>query len=125
MTPFETLIKNFAEETGLPLQIEADNSCSLESDEMIITMQYRQDNDDIIIFAPVMAPDDNEKLPYSVLKKALEYSYNGKDTHNAFLGMFNGALVMSIALPLSGLDAASLGIRILDFTDTAQRIANA
>ena len=123
MTPFETLIKDFAEKTGLPLQVEADNSCSLETDDMIFTMQYRQENDDVIIFAPVMTGEDNEKLPYGVLKKALELSYNGRGTRNAFLGMFDGALVLSITLPMNNLDADSLGIHILTFAETAQGIA--
>ena len=123
MKPFEALIKEFAEQTGLPLQVDADDSCSLESDDMLITIQYRREQDDVIVFAPVVTPEDNEKLPYNVLQKALELSYNGQGTGNAFLGMFGGALVLSITLPLSELDAESLGVRVLAFTDTAQGIA--
>jgi len=123
MKPFEALIKGFAEATGLPLQIAADDSCSLETEGMIITMQYRQESDDIVIFAPVMTPDENETLPNAVLRKALEFSYNGQGTRGAFLGLFEGALVLSIAVPTHGLDVNSLCIRIIAFTETAQGIA--
>ena len=123
MNPFETVIKDLAEITGLPLQVEADDSCTLETNDMMITMQYRRELDNVIIFAPVMVAEEEERLPYGVLQKALELSYEGKGTHNAFLGMFNGALVLSVLLPMNGLDADSLAVRILAFTDTAQGIA--
>jgi hypothetical protein len=123
MNPFETVIKDLAEVTGLPLQVEADDSCSLESNDMIITIQYMREQDNVVIYAPVMVPEEEERLPYGVLRKALEFSYEGKGTHNAFLGMLNGALILSVSLPMTGLDADSLAVRILAFTDTAQDIS--
>ena len=123
MNPFESLIHELAEKTGLPMEVDADDSCSLESNDMIITIQHNQEQDNVVIFAPVMTPEEDERLPYGVLQKALEFSYNGKGTHQAFLGMLNGALVLSVPLPMNGLDADSLGARILAFTDTAQGIA--
>ena len=123
MKPFEALIKGFAEATGLPLQVAADDSCSLETEGMIITLQYRQDNDDIVLFAPVLTPDEETNIPASVLRKALEFSYNGQGTRGAFLGLFDGALVLSVAVSTHGLDVDLLCARIIAFTETAQGIA--
>ena len=123
MNLFEALIKELAEATGLPLQVSADNSCCLESDDMLITLQYRQECDDVVFFAPILTPDEDEQIPAGVLRKALELSYNGIGTHGAFLGLFNGALVLSVTFPMNGLDAHLLGARILAFTETAQGIA--
>ncbi len=123
MKPFEALMKGFTEATGLPMQISVDDSCSLETEGMIITMQYRQESDDIVIFAPVMTPDEDETLPNGVLRKALELSYNGKGTHGAFLGLFEGALVLSFTISTHGLNVDILCAHIIAFTETAQGIA--
>ena len=123
MKPFEALIKEFAETTGLPLQVAEDESCSLEYEDIIITMQYCQASEDVVFFAPVMTPDDDETLPNGVLRRALELSYKGERTRGAFLGMFDGALVLSVSLPLNGLDADQMCARVLAFAETAQGIA--
>jgi hypothetical protein len=70
-----------------------------------------------------MTPNGGEVLPAGVLRKALEFSYNGKGTHGAFLGLFEEALVLSIPLSMNELDADSLCARVLAFTETAQGIA--
>ena len=124
MKPFEALMKGFTMATGLPMQISVDDSCSLETEGMIITMQYRQESDDIVIFAPVMTPDEDETLPNGVLRKALELSYNGKGTHGAFLGLFEGALVLSDAVSTQGLNVDILCAHIIAFTEIAQSIAH-
>ena len=123
MKPFDALINEFAEATALPLEVAADDSCSLEYENIIITLQYRQASDDVVIFAPVLTPDEEETLPNNVLRRALELSYNGKGTRGAFLGMFDGALVLSVSLPLHGLDVDLLSARIMTFAETAQGIA--
>ena len=123
MKPFDALIKEFAEATGLPLQVAEDDSCCLEYEDIIITLQYRQANDDVVFFAPVMTPDEDETLPNGVLRRALELSYNGQGTRGAFLGMFDGALVLSVSLPMNGLGADQLCARVQNFAETAQGIA--
>ncbi len=123
MKPFDALIKEFAEATGLPLQVADNDSCNLEYQDIIITMQYRQASDDIVIFAPVLTTDEYETLPNGVLRRALELSYNGEGTRGAFLGMFDEALVLSVGLPMNGLDADQLCARVLAFAETAQGIA--
>ena len=71
MRPFDALISAFAKTTGLPLQVAADDSCTLEYDELLITLQYRQEQDDVVLFAPVMTPNEGEVLPAGVLRKAI------------------------------------------------------
>ncbi len=123
MKPFDALIKEFAETTGLPLQVAGNDSCNLEYEDIIITMQYRHASDDIVIFAPVLTTDEYETLPNGVLFRALELSYNEEGTRGAFLGMFEGALVLSVSLSMNWLDAAQLCARVLTFAETAQDIA--
>ena len=123
MIPFESLITQFAQNTGLPLEVAADNSCTLETEGITITLQYRQDHDDIAIFSPVAMPDDATGFSTATLKRALELSYNGVGTHGGFLGLFDDSLILTSFLHLNGLDADTLAVRILSFADTAHGLA--
>lgn len=117
MNRFEAIISELAAATGLGLAVDAQDSCSLITGETIITMQYRRDLDDVVIFAPLRDGDDALSLP--VMQKALELGFNGAGTHGCFIGLFNGALVLSTFVPLEGMTAQSLGERILAFADVA------
>ena len=123
MTPFDSLITQFAKSTGLPLEVAADNSCTLETGGITITLQYRPEHDDIAIFSPVAIQDGATGFPAATLKRALELSFNGTGTQGGFLGLFEDALILTAFIKLNGLDADILAVRILSFTDTAQGIA--
>ncbi len=122
MNPFEALIEELKQVTGLPLEVSQENSCSLENDGLVITMQYRQSSDDLVLFSPILMPEENEELSPEVMKRALELAYNGDGTRGGFLGLFEGSLVLSVFLPLEDLDAGGLATRILAFTETAQGV---
>ena len=115
MNKFEAVISELAAATGLCLAVDAQDSCSLITGETIITMQYRRDHDVVAIFAPLRDGDDALSLP--TMQKALELGFNGAGTHGCFIGLFNGALVLSTFVPLEGMTAQSLGERILAFAD--------
>ena len=88
MSQFDKLISELAAFSGLPLEVDGNNSCALSTDDLYITMLYRSDAGDIVIFAPVTDPDDG-KPGEAVLRKALELSYNGSGTKQHFLGLFD------------------------------------
>ena len=117
MTPFESLIAEFAKNTGLPLEADAQESCSLETENLVITLQYRRERGDVVLFAPVSEP--GEELPPETLRAALELACNGKGTRGNFLGLFDDTLLLSAFVPFEGLTAATLGDRVLAFADAA------
>ena len=117
MTPFEALISELATATGLPLQVDARDACALETDGLVLTLQYRRERDDVVLFAPVTEPD--EPLPPETLRAALALACHGEGTHGAYLGLFDETLLLSSCVPLEGLTAELLGNRILAFADTA------
>ena len=119
MTPFESLIAEFAKNTGLPLEADAQESCSLETEDLVITLQYRRERDDVVLFAPVSEP--GEELPPETLRAALELACNGKGTRGNYLGLFlfAGTLLLSRFMPFDGLTADALGDRVLAFADAA------
>ena len=123
MTQFESLISELAAASGLSLQVDAQDSCSLETDGVIVTLQYRRERDDVVLFAPVTEPDTN--LPPETLRKALSLACHGEGTHGNFLGLFNDTLLLSVLLPLEGLDTETLAARLLAFSDTAFAVRDA
>ena len=119
MNPFEPLIADFAKMTGLPLSPDERNGCVLETDGIFITIQYRAAADDVAIFAPVTDPEAAERPSKAMLEKALSLAYDGRFTAGATLGLFDGDLILSVHLPMQGLDAESLGVKLTAFADAA------
>ena len=123
MTPFESLIGEFSKETGLPLEADAGESCSLETDGLVVTLQYRRERGDVAIFAPVSEPGAD--LPSETFRTALTLACNGEGTRGNFLGLFGDALILSAFVPFEGLTAATLGDRVLAFADAALAVRDA
>ena len=123
MTPFESLIGEFSKETGLPLEVDAGESCSLETDGLVVTLQYRRERGDVAIFAPVSEPGAD--LPSETFRTALTLACNGEGTRGNFLGLFGDALILSAFVPFEGLTAAMLGDRVLAFADAAHAVRDA
>lgn len=118
MNAFEKLIAEFSEMTGLGLVPDERQGCFLETEGIIITIQYRQELDEIVIFAPV-TDAEGEAPTKAMYEKALSLSYDGKGTSGASLGLFAGQLILSVHLPMEGLDAQALGTKLMAFADTA------
>lgn len=119
MTAFESLISDFAQMTGLPLSPDERGGCALETDGTIITIQYRAEADDIVVFSPVTDSDAGVRPSKAMLEKALSLAFDGKGTSGAFLGLFGVTLILSVHLPMQGLDAESLGVKLTAFSDAA------
>ena len=117
MTPFESLIAEFAKKTGLPLEVDVLESCSLETEGLVITLQYCRERDDVALFAPVTEP--GEDLPPEKLRSALALACHGEGTRGNYLGLFEGTLLLSGFVPFDGLAADVLGERVLAFADAA------
>lgn len=119
MNQFESLIADFAKMTGLPLSPDERGGCALEADGLVITIQYRAEADDIVIFAPVTDPEAPERPTKAMLEKALALAHDGTYTAGATLGLFDGELILSVRLPMQGLDAETLGVKLSAFADAA------
>ena len=119
MNQFESLIADFAKMTGLPLSPDERGGCALETDGLVITIQYRAEVDDIVIFAPVTDPEAPERPTKAMLEKALALAHDGTYTAGATLGLFDGELILSVHLPMQGLDAETLGVKLAAFADAA------
>lgn len=77
---FNKLISELAEVSGLPLEVDNNDSCSLENEGLIITLQHRKEQNDIVIFSPLTDPDLYIDVNESVMRRALELSFNGIGT---------------------------------------------
>lgn len=119
MNAFESLIADFSKMTGLPLSPDERGGCALETDGIFITIQYRAAADDVVIFAPVTDPEAAERPSKAMLEKALSLAHDGKFTAGATLGLFDGELILSVPLPMEGLDAESFGVKLAAFADAA------
>ena len=121
MSIFDNLVDEFAAMTGLPVALDGHDFFTLRSNDVEITVQYRCATDDVVLVTPV-AGQDGEELSGAVYVKALELAYNGHGTAGAFLGLLDGALILTRHLPLQGLDAPMLGIRLTEFADAAETL---
>ena len=119
MTPFSSLVAEFAEKTGVtPGKPGADNF-DVIADGILVSVQYRQDKDDCIIFTLPLG--DLEPDP-AMLRRALELAANGAGTGGHFLGIKEGMFVLSAIVPLAGLSAEDLGKRLIALADVSHRV---
>ena len=124
MSTFTKLIEEFSATTGLDAVVGDGGSCTLEADGMFVTLQYLEEADEVVLFAPVWEPEAEGMLPSpATMRAALELGYDGKETGGAHIGLFDGSLVLSIHLPMADLDGEKLGVRITAFFDVATGVA--
>ena len=122
MNSFEALIADFSAKTGLNLVPDERGGCALETEGLFITIQHRPAADDIVVFAPVTDPDAPERPSKAVLEKALSLSHDGQYTAGATLGLFDGELILSVRLPMQGLDAESFAVKLAAFAEAAMSV---
>lgn len=72
-----------------------------------------------MIFALVTDPEAPERPTKAMLEKALALAHDGTYTVGATLGLFDGELILSVRLPMQGLDAETLGVKLAAFADAA------
>ena len=122
MSLFKSLIKDLSELMELDIEVDANESCSLEFGDMIITLQYRQEQDDIAIFSVVTDPEKTSTLSDTVLRAALSLSYNGTGTGFNFIGLVNENLVLTNYIQIEGITSEELLQRIYSFSQSAQNV---
>jgi hypothetical protein len=123
MTSFQQLLSEFAEATGLALVPDAQDACSLEAGDLVLTVQYLRESGEIAFFAPVAEAEADGSFPPPVLRKALELAYDGRKTGGAFLGLFSDALILSLRLPAEHMDARDFAVRLTAFAEAAEGLA--
>jgi hypothetical protein len=116
---FKEIIDDLAKESGLPLELDNNESCMLESDDIVITVQHRNVQDDVVIFAPVTDPDKIARLNESVLRSALSLSYNGVATGGCYMGQYEESLVLTKYISAQNLTSEILAMQINDFSRIA------
>ena len=119
MNAFEKLMADFSALSGLDLVPDERQGCFLDAEGIPITLQYRQDVDELVVFAPVTDAESGVSPTKEMYEKALSLAYDGRGTGGAMLGLFDNNLILSVHLPMQGMDAKSLGVKLTAFADTA------
>lgn len=119
---FKDILAELSKESGLPLELDQNDSCLLELEDILITLQYRHDHDDIAIFAPVTDPEKIVRLNESALRAALSLSYNGVGTAGCYLGLFEETLVLTTYLSVQNLSAQTLALQLNEFGKNALNV---
>ncbi|MCR5537552.1 MAG: type III secretion system chaperone [Succinivibrio sp.] len=123
MSLFQKLIEDLSAKTGLDLKLDAYDACSLENNGLFVTIQYKREQDEIVLFAPVTDPDEISELSEEMLRTALTLSFNGLGTNGYFLGLFDDSLLLSTSIPCSrDLDVETFAEKIVHFTDSALKV---
>ncbi|MBQ9220954.1 type III secretion system chaperone [Succinivibrio sp.] len=122
MSVFESTIKDLSGIMGFDIEVSPNESCSFEFGDLIITLQYRQAQDDIAIFSVVTDPEKILTLSEKMLRAALSLSYNGTGTGMNYLGLLNENLVLTNYIPIEGLSSEDLLQRIYIFSQSAQSV---
>lgn len=120
MNSFETLISGFCEKTGLALQSGKDGSVDLVVDGLDVSVQYRQDKDDCVLFTLPLY--DTEPEP-CMMRRALELAANGAGTGGHFLGIKEGMFVLSSVVKTDGLSAEGFAERLISLANTTRHVA--
>ncbi len=125
MSSFTRLIADFAALTGVDADVDEYDSCTLETDGLVITVKYRRAHDDVVIFVPVTENDGFEPLKPEMLRTALRLSYNGAETRGNFLGLFENNLILSHTYGNADLTPEKLADILLAFAEAAAFVRNA
>ncbi|MBP5284620.1 MAG: type III secretion system chaperone [Kiritimatiellae bacterium] len=120
--PFEKLLAEFVEKTGVKTDGAGPNSIDVIADGVMVSAQYRPDRGDCVIFT---LPVEDLKPDGRMLRRALEIAADGEGTHGHFLGMREGMLVLSSVLKPVEISAEEFGIRLLDLAAASREVAAA
>ena len=71
MSSFTRLMADFAALTGVDADVDGCDSCTPETDDLIITVKYSGVHDEVVIFARGSETDGFESLKPEMLRTAL------------------------------------------------------
>ena len=117
---FERLLADFGDATGIDLSPDSQGSAWCEADGVVVTLQHRPEHDDVVIFT---LPCGEMSADEAMMRHALELSSAGIGTGGFFIGLYDGYLTLSAVLPLEGLDAETLGKRMLELAGASSKVA--
>ena len=122
MNSFDSLISDFAEKTGVPLDSAraSAGSVDLVVDGIDVSVLYRPDRDDCVMFTLPLG----DMVPEPPMeRRALELSANGAGTDGHFLGIKAGAFVLSSVASVNGLSAEDFATRLVSLANATRRVA--
>ena len=122
MNPFDALVADFAQKTGLEFGGPGTDSLDLEADGVAVCAQYRAERDDCVVFS---LPLEDTEPDAPMLRRALELAANGGGTDGFFLGLKEGMFMLSAVLPLGGLSAEEFGRRLIALGAASKKVAEA
>ena len=122
MDLFQTLLAAFSEKTGLDIEPGVDGSVEIEADGVFVTVQNRENQGDIVMFA---LPLYDVAADETMMRKALELSAHGLGTDGFFLGLADGAFVLSAVQPLEGFGAEDFALKMLALSRASKNVAAA
>ena len=121
MDAFETVITKFCEDAGLARPPIKDGSVDFVVDGLCVSVQYRPDRDDCVMFTlPIY---DTEPEP-CLMRRALELGVNGAETGGHFLGIKEDMFVLSSVVKLDGLSAEGFAERLVSLANATRRVAD-
>ena len=121
MDTFETVISDFCEKSGLARPPVKDGSVDFTVDGLCVSVQYRSDRDDCVMFTLPLY--DTEPEP-CLMRRALELDVNGAATGGHFLGIKEGMFVLSSVVKVDGLSAENFAERLVSLANTTRRVAD-
>ena len=121
MTVFEELIAEFAEKTGQEMQPGKDGAISLDVDNELVTVQWRPEKDDVVMFT---FPCGDMPPERATMKKALELTANGIGTKGHILGLVDDVFVLSGFMKLSGATVKDFATRLIALAETARNVSS-
>ena len=118
---FERLMVEFSEAAGIEARPDAQGTVWIDTDGVMVTVQYRQEHDDVLIFS---LPLSGEIADETMMRRALELSSAGLGTGGFYIGLHDGYLTLSTVIPLEGLNADMLAKRLLELSSATTRVTN-
>lgn len=80
----------------------------MEYDNFLFILQYRDAQNDIVIFTHVTDPYKIAVLDEGILRNALKMSSIGEGVNGCFLSLFQESLILSKSIATQGFSAATL-----------------
>ena len=121
MDPFESLVSEFAGKAGLALQSGKDGSVDLVVDGVDVSVQYRPDRGDCVLFTLPLYDAEPEPC---MQRRALELAADGSGTGGHFLGIREGMFVLSSVARPDELSVEEFAKRLVSLADATRRVAS-
>lgn len=122
---FQTLIDEFGEEVGLPLQVSPNRSLAIHAEDQLILQIEESDNQQRILLAIAVAPLPAGKFREEVLLSALQYNSILPRLGTLAYLEERGELILFHWIPfhlLTGLKLADLVERVVELSQTWKRL---